>query len=519
MNVHTARHNDESALSYWSMAGDNCKWHNVHDIGLVACPPILSSKWVSFTFLHQTLRKSSPESADASAVCRSRSLPTKYILHFVGPDLYWIQRNSSQRRPGPPRHWIQQNSVSRVVWAGWWTRLLPTSKEFEFGMNYGQASALHKRWALSKLPAKCSILSQIAEPPFTQPNTTTDVPNVDPNGNATVSEAPRPSEGWLRNPAWIGMPVPPPHEYFLILFRWWGEPSALLLYPWRDWRNLSCCRSGTAASLCWWGWGHSWLSWGHRQFAHTNWRSTQYKVPCSCLHNYYWLSSLLALPLLTQYDVFSSRVSPTSIPVLNNNHYCRDAEVLQLGGINNELQAVSDGSWWCSNHKWRPAHYMSDIPVPVGHLVNVTHVFTTTEAAAGSRNTKVVAKKKQTSVLGHIILEGITRVKFIEACLAIHSLDTIFALGVNSGPPIRVWWTASAWVVKLSCQSCTLISTNYGSSGKAGAPTFMTDNTFNIALEAILKKKKSKVQISVEFDSDNMAGFCIAQHVRYSFTL
>ena len=87
---------------------------------------------------------------------------------------------------------------------------------------------------------------------------------------------------------------------------------------------------------------------------------------------------------------------------------------------------------------------MSDIPVPVGHLVNVTHVFTTTEAAAGSRNTKVVAKKKQTSVLGHIILEGIARVKFIEACLAIHSLDTIFALGVNSGPPIRVWWTASA---------------------------------------------------------------------------
>ena len=40
--------------------------------------------------------------------------------------------------------------------------------------------------------------------------------------------------------------------------------------------------------------------------------------------------------------------------------------------------------------------------------------------------------------------EGITRVKFIEACLAIHSLDTVFAPGVNSGPPIRVWWTASA---------------------------------------------------------------------------
>ena len=90
---------------------------------------------------------------------------------------------------------------------------------------------------------------------------------------------------------------------------------------------------------------------------------------------------------------------------------------------------------------------MSDIPVPVGHLINVTvvtHIFTTTEAAAGSRNTKVVAKKKQTSILGHIVLEGITRVKFIEACLAIHSLDTVFAPGVNSGPPIRVWWTASA---------------------------------------------------------------------------
>lgn len=83
-------------------------------------------------------------------------------------------------------------------------------------------------------------------------------------------------------------------------------------------------------------------------------------------------------------------------------------------------------------------------PDVLGHLINVTHIFSTVEAAAGSRSTKAVSKKKQMSVLGHIVLEGTTHVKFIEACFAIHSLDTVFAPGLNSGPPIRVSWTSSA---------------------------------------------------------------------------
>ena len=45
----------------------------------------------------------------------------------------------------------------------------------------------------------------------------------------------------------------------------------------------------------------------------------------------------------------------------------------------------------------------------------------------------------------------------------------------------------------------------------------MTDDAFNIAIVAILKKR-SKAQVSVKFDTDNMAGFQITQPVCYYFT-
>ena len=53
--------------------------------------------------------------------------------------------------------------------------------------------------------------------------------------------------------------------------------------------------------------------------------------------------------------------------------------------------------------------------------------------------------------------------------------------------------------------------------GKVGAPTFLTDNTFNIAISAILKKDRQKIQLTVEFDKDCMAGFCIQQPVSSLF--
>jgi len=48
-----------------------------------------------------------------------------------------------------------------------------------------------------------SISSQAMEPPFTQPTPTT---RIDADVVATPMISPRrPSAGWLRNPAWIGM--------------------------------------------------------------------------------------------------------------------------------------------------------------------------------------------------------------------------------------------------------------------------------------------------------------------------
>jgi len=41
----------------------------------------------------------------------------------------------------------------------------------------------------------------------------------------------------------------------------------------------------------------------------------------------------------------------------------------------------------------------------------------------------------------------------------------------------------------------------------------LTDDNFNIALAAILKKDKKKIQITVEFDTDTMSGYQIQQPV------
>ena len=85
----------------------------------------------------------------------------------------------------------------------------------------------------------------------------------------------------------------------------------------------------------------------------------------------------------------------------------------------------------------------------LGHLVNITHLFTPTEPQAGvasNRNVKAAPKKKKTTMLGHINLEAITRVEFIKAFLTIHSLHAHFAPGIHSGPEFRLSWTGSAYV-------------------------------------------------------------------------
>ena len=71
---------------------------------------------------------------------------------------------------------------------------------------------------------------------------------------------------------------------------------------------------------------------------------------------------------------------------------------------------------------------------------------------------------------------------------------------------------------------CNLIFTimhiliKFCSGGKAHALTFLTDESFNLALVVILKKDKKKIQITVEFDTDTMSGYRI-QHLVCLFLL
>lgn len=57
------------------------------------------------------------------------------------------------------------------------------------------------------------------------------------------------------------------------------------------------------------------------------------------------------------------------------------------------------------------------------------------------------------------------------------------------------------------------ILTKFCSGGKGNAPTFLTDESFRLALAAILKKDKKKIQVSVEFDTDMMSGYRIQHQV------
>ena len=110
-----------------------------------------------------------------------------------------------------------------------------------------------------------------------------------------------------------------------------------------------------------------------------------------------------------------------------------------------------------------PVRILHKFPLPsshfifiggLGHLVNITHLFTPTEPQAGvasNRNAKAALKKKKTTMLGHINLEAITRVEFIKAFLTIHSLHAHFAPGIHSGPEFRLSWTGSAYVGLFFC--------------------------------------------------------------------
>ena len=92
---------------------------------------------------------------------------------------------------------------------------------------------------------------------------------------------------------------------------------------------------------------------------------------------------------------------------------------------------------------------ISAAPPPDGHLVNVTHTYTSMDSTTGSsRNAKPAApKKKATTMLGNIVLEGITCVDFIKAFLSTHNLHTQFAPSVHSSPPFKLSWSGSMCVI------------------------------------------------------------------------
>ena len=92
---------------------------------------------------------------------------------------------------------------------------------------------------------------------------------------------------------------------------------------------------------------------------------------------------------------------------------------------------------------------ISAVPPPDGHLVNVTHTYTSMDSTTSSfQNAKPAApKKKAMMMLGNIVLEGITRVDFIKVFLSTHNLHTQFAPGIHSGPPFKLLWSGSMGVI------------------------------------------------------------------------
>ena len=56
------------------------------------------------------------------------------------------------------------------------------------------------------------------------------------------------------------------------------------------------------------------------------------------------------------------------------------------------------------------------------------------------------------------------------------------------------------------------------SGGQGNTLTFLTDESFSLALMTILKKDKKKLQVTVKFDMDMMLGYRI-QHLVCSLSL
>lgn len=285
-----------------------------------------------------------------------------------------------------------------------------------------------------------SIQDQIENPPFTQimPSRNYDSENQPPaNTTGSTSVAQRPSEGWLRNPAWIG-------AYFL--------------------SYLYCCVVDSSLLLD----------------GGVN--------PPRFYHSHEEIDEALrnaGVSRATRFDQQAARISPTpALPL--------PPVPLTLDLVNSANPGSNVGINATSKPLFSPLELILSsnnfLAVSSGHIVNVTLIYTAPAAPTVGR-AKAAPKKAKTTKMDNIPLESITRVDFIKAFLATHGLAETFSPGTHSGPDFKLWWTGMRCVdaIHFFLKADFILH----SGGKAGAPSIQNDHQFGIAFDALRKRNKS----------------------------
>ncbi|KDQ54005.1 hypothetical protein JAAARDRAFT_49588 [Jaapia argillacea MUCL 33604] len=123
---------------------------------------------------------------------------------------------------------------------------------------------------------------------------------------------------------------------------------------------------------------------------------------------------------------------------------------------------------------WKKTHLFSVPLDKAGHLVSITVTFTPAlKLLAMGRDAKTSTKKakEKTTKSDHIVINGTECPQLVQACLTVQDLNEQYSPGKTFGPAFKMWWSGS-------------------SGGKTGATMIENDHDFNVALAAILKKKK-----------------------------
>jgi hypothetical protein len=90
----------------------------------------------------------------------------------------------------------------------------------------------------------------------------------------------------------------------------------------------------------------------------------------------------------------------------------------------------------------------AEVPLAAaGHMVSALMHFSSQVAGPASRGSKLVVRRAKLTKSDHILLEGATRCEFIKAFLVIHDLADRFSPGIHFGPPFKMYWTGSMYVI------------------------------------------------------------------------